>query len=152
MRDEAYITLLDHSVRDLWVFTVYLDEANFDHVALPWYVHSASTNIAVRFALAAQLRQAARAELLKRSISIDEKELLLHADEAFKALSAALGEKNSFAGNRQPGLLDAAVFAYTHLLLHDEIDWQDAEMVKVLKQYPNLVRHRSNLMQRYFTS
>ena len=146
------MSLLDHSIRDSWLYTVYLDKANFENVALPWYIHSASSHFAVRVTLALQLQQAARSELLKRSTIINEQELLDQADEAFRALSEALGDRASFAGSQQPGLLDAAVFAYTHLLLHEEVDWQNIEMVKVLKSYPNLVHHRDRLLHRYFQS
>lgn len=49
-------------------------------------------------------------------------------------------------------MLDAAVFAYTHLLLEDRLGegWVDGRLSKVVKACEGLRRHRERVMERYF--
>ena len=152
LEEQAHNSLLDHSIRNMWLYTLYLDEANFVSVARPWYVETATANAAVRLALALRLKEAASKELLKSMTVICEDHLLEQATSAFKALSTFLGDDRTFSRDKRPGLLDAAVFAYTHLLLRDDIAWRNRNMIEVLKTYQNLVQHRNGLMERYFSS
>jgi metaxin len=39
-------------------------------------------------------------------------------------------------------LFDASVFAYTHLLLDESLNWQNTRLVDSLKKSGNLVQHR----------
>lgn len=49
-----------------------------------------------------------------------------------------------------PGLFDASVFAYTHVLLDENLDWKDKRLVDGLKQYGNLVLHQRRIMEGWF--
>jgi metaxin len=150
MRYEAYSSLLDHRVRSAWLFTLYLDDLNFEAVAKKLYIYPASSNIFVRMTLAYQLQQAAREELLKYSVYIDEDDLYAEASKAFQALSTVLGADEHFFGSAQPGLFDASVFAYTHQLLDNNLGWQNKRMTDALKRNANLVQHRQRILEKYF--
>jgi metaxin len=150
MKEEAYMSLIDHTIRNAWLYCLYLDKANFSAVAWPLYVKAASSNIFVQQAIARQLRSAAQDELLKVSSLIDAAELYQHADEAFQALSTQLGESTYFFDSKTPGLFDASLFAYAHLLLDSSLPWQTRYLTDILSKYPNLVRHRDHLLSEYF--
>ena len=150
MRYEAYSSLLDHRIRSAWLFTLYLDNYNFAAVATKLYIDPASSNPFVRRTLAYQLQQAAREELLKYSTYIDEDDLHAEAGNAFHALSALLGQNENFFGRPQPGLFDASVFAYTHLLLDNKLGWQNKRLSDALRKNENLVQHRKRLLKQYF--
>lgn len=152
MRYEAYSSLVDHRVRNGWLFTLYLDELNFEAVAKKLYIHPTSSNTLVRMTLAHQLQQAARDELLKYSTYIDEDDLYAEAAKAFQALSTLLGEDENFFGSAQPGLFDASVFAYTHLLLDNRLGWQNKRMSEALRRNANLVQHRERILEKYFST
>ena len=72
------------------------------------------------------------------------------ADKAFEALSILLGEDTWFFDNDRPALFDASVFAYTQLLLDDELGWKEKKLCQVLRRRDNLVQHRERLRVRYF--
>lgn len=98
------------------------------------------------------------------TVSLSEAEVQkLYADAlaAFEAISTLLGGKEWFSGEVTPGLLDAAVFSYTHLLLLD-VDgkgeeqtwtWSDFRLRHLLqdKKFENLHKHRQRILGRYFT-
>ena len=150
LEEQAHNSLLDHSVRNLWLYTLYLDDANFANVARPWYIDMATTNVTVRLVLEVQLKEAASKELLKSMTVISEDCLLEQATNAFRALSVFLGVNRNFSRETRPGLLDAAVFAYTHLLLRDDIEWRNRNMLEALRSHHNLVRHRNDILETYF--
>jgi metaxin len=152
VRYEAYSSLLDHRVRSAWLFTLYLDDLNFQAVAKKLYICPASSNVFVQMTLAYQLQQAAREELLKYSTYIDEDDLYAEAAKAFQALSTLLGDSENFFDAAQPSLFDASVFAYTHLLLDNNLGWQNRRMSDGLRRNANLVQHRQRILDRYFSS
>ena len=100
----------------------------------------------VRSALSIQLRQAARDELLKSSPYNDASELEAEAGNAFEALSTLLGDQQHFFGRPNPGLFDASVFAYTHLILDEGMGWKQSRLTQMLKKHGNLVQHRERLL------
>lgn len=126
---------------------LYLDSENFEAVARRLYVIPATTNTIVRTALGIQLQQAARDELLKTSKYIDVADLEGDAKNAFEALSALLGEDEHFFGRSKPGLFDANVFAYTHLILDEGMGWKQNRLAQLLREHTNLVQHRERLLQ-----
>jgi metaxin len=151
MRYEAYTSLLDHRIRNAWLYHLYLDTENFRAVAVPLYISSASSNVFVQFTLGRQLQQAARDELVKYMSIIDGQELLDGADKAFEALSTLLGDDEFFFGDEKPGLFDASVFAYTYLIASDQLKWKNTTMKGYFTQYSNLVAHQDRLVADYFT-
>lgn len=100
--------------------------------------------------LASELRDAARTELLKSSPYIDVDDLMAEAKNSFEALSVLLGDDTYFFGREAPGLFDASVFAYTHLILDEKLGWNHNPLEMHLKRYANLVQHRQRLLETYF--
>ena len=168
IRYDAYMSLLDHRIRNAWVrfsssfyepillmpssqlYTLYLIPSNFAAVAKPLYILPTSSNTFVHLSLSYNLREAAEAELLKQSTIIDVKALYRECESAFSALSELLGDDQFFFSGERPGLFDASVFAYTHLLLDERMGWKERRMVDILRGYENLVGHRSRILKDYF--
>lgn len=104
----------------------------------------------MRLTLSYQLRQAAATELLRLSSVIDVESLYRSAEQAWEALSELLGDSRFFFEEDAPGLFDASVFAYTHLLTSDSMQWRDARLTNGLAKYENLVDHSKRISKRYF--
>ncbi|RDW62741.1 hypothetical protein BP5796_11043 [Coleophoma crateriformis] len=150
MRYEAYQSLLDHRIRNAWLYNLYLERENFDAVAYKLYVLPTSTNPFVRASISYDLRIAAEAELLKHAPIIDIDDLYSEADKAFEALSVLLGKDTWFFGGEKPALFDASVFAYTQLLLDESLGWKEEKLCRALRRRDNLVQHRQRLLVKYF--
>lgn len=137
----------------LQLYSIYLSE-NSTSIAEPLYILSASTNPFVRLTIARELRQAAEQELLKHSSVINEEVLYAEAEEAFAALEMLLGKDEWFFNNATPGLFDASVFAYTHLLLDNKLGrgWENTSLRDFVTQKSGLVRHRNRILELYFSS
>lgn len=129
------------------LYMLYLDAKNFEAVARRLYVDPSTSNCAVRAALAMHLQQAARDELLKTSAYVDVVALEADAADAFEALSTLLGENDHFFNRPNPGLFDASVFAYTHLILDEGMGWKQNRLGELLRQHKNLVQHRNRLLR-----
>lgn len=149
-RQEVYTSLLDHAVRRAWLYLLYLDDLNFSSVAERLYVTSSSSNTFVAMAISYQLREAATQELVKITPVVKAEDILQEAVEAFKALETILGEDDWFFGSKGPGLFDASVFAYTHLLLDEGMGWKHNPLVEKLAGFHNLVGHRNRILERYY--
>ena len=54
------------------------------------------------------------------------------------------------SGRENPDLADAALFAYTHLLLDEGMGWADGRMVEMLKGRESVVRHRDRILETFF--
>ncbi|QKX62310.1 uncharacterized protein TRUGW13939_09469 [Talaromyces rugulosus] len=150
MRFDVYMSLLEHRIRTAWLYQLYLNERNFTEVARKRYIDPSTTNSAVQTALALQLQHAARDELLKQSDFINVSDLEADAGDAFQALSNLLGDGEFFFGRDQPGLFDASVFAYTHLILEENLKWKSNPLAILLSQHKNLVQHQQKLFEKYF--
>lgn len=135
----------------LQLYQLYLTPQNSDLVRR-LYVFPCSSMPPVQMAIASHLRSAAEAELIKSSgiNSLSAIDLIRDADEAFSALSALLGQNEWFFGQAKPGLFDASVFAYTHLILDESLEWKLNELKDALEKYSNLVRHRERIEKMYF--
>lgn len=104
----------------------------------------------MRESIARQLRLAAEAEILRHASVIDIESLYSQAKGAFEALSVLLGEHAFFFEAERPGLFDASVFAYTHLLLEKRMGWRVTRLVEDLETYGNLVQHRERIFEEYY--
>jgi metaxin len=151
MRYEAYLSLLDHRIRRAWLYSVYLSH-NSTSIAEPLYILPTSSNPFVRLTIARELRLAAEKELLKFSTVISAATLYTQAEEAFVALESLLGDDQWFFGAEQPGLFDASVFAYTHLLLDENLGrgWVDTGLRDALMARTHLITHRNRILTTYF--
>jgi metaxin len=98
------------------------------------------------------LRLAAEKELLKFSTVISAETLYNQAEEAFAALETLLGRDDWFFGASRPGLFDASVFAYTHLLLDEGLGkgWLDTRLPDALMSRKRLISHRDRILASYF--
>ncbi|KAL1297228.1 hypothetical protein AAFC00_004792 [Neodothiora populina] len=150
LRAETYMALIDDRIRRAWLYMLYLDKTNFAAVACRLYVQPSSSNLLVNSAIAYQLRKAAQDELSKTNPCVDAEELMIAATEAFEALSTLLGEDEWFFAQTEPGLFDASLFAYTYLLLDENMGWQRNELDQALISHANLVQHRDRILSRYF--
>ncbi|EFR00580.1 hypothetical protein MGYG_03585 [Nannizzia gypsea CBS 118893] len=146
----AYSSLLDHRIRDAWLYTVYLDGSNFESIARNVYVNSSTTNPIVRTALAYQLQDAARSQLQLKNSYIDADDILAEAEKAFHTLSYILADHKYFFTDSTPCLFDASFFSYTHLILDETLGWKYNPLAAVIKRYDNLVQHRQRLLDTYF--
>lgn len=72
------------------------------------------------------------------------------AEEAISALSELLGDDEWFFALANPGMLDASVFAYTHLLLDMGLGWAENRLGQSLMRYGNLARHQQRIAEVYF--
>jgi metaxin len=150
MRYEAYASLVDYRIRSAWLFTLYLDDRNSEAVAKHLYIYPTSSNPLVQTTLFQQLKNAAQDELLKSTRYVREDEVYAEAEKAFEALSTLLGDDTHFFCMERPSLFDASVFAYTHLLLDESLNWQNKRLTGCLTNMKNLVQHRQRLLTRYF--
>jgi metaxin len=134
------------------LYCIYLSQ-NSTSIAEPLYILPASSNPFVRLTIARELRQAAEKELLKFSTVITAETLYNQAEEAFTALETLLGKDDWFFGASKPGLFDASVFAYTHLLLDDNLGkgWLDTRLRDTLMSRKRLISHRNRITSTYFS-
>jgi metaxin len=134
------------------LYSIYLSQ-NFTSIAEPLYILPTSSNPFVRLTITRELRLAAEKELLKFSEIVSAETLYNQAEEAFTALDLLLGDNEWFFGAENPGLFDASVFAYTHLLLDDELGkgWLDTRLRDTLMSRQRLIAHRNKILGRYFS-
>ncbi|KAK5124682.1 hypothetical protein LTR85_001395 [Meristemomyces frigidus] len=151
VRYEAYASLLDNRIRKAWLFQLYLTPAN-DALLQRLYIAPCSSNYFVRMSIAYQLRGAAETELVKSSASntLVKDDIMRDAAGAFEALATLLGGDAWFFGQEKPGLFDAGVFAYTHLVLDDGMKWQENKLAEMVRRHTSLVRHRDRIAKAYF--
>ncbi|KAG8526720.1 uncharacterized protein KY384_008149 [Bacidia gigantensis] len=150
LRYEAYMSLLDYRIRNAYLHSLYLCPENFASIAQPLYVDGSTSNMLLRLGLSQRLRQTARSELLKQSSVIDVEALYREAQSAFSAISELLGNDQYFFNEERAGLFDAAVFAYSNILLDEKMQWAERRLVEALAKWPNLVRHRDRILRTYF--
>lgn len=116
------------------------------------YIEPCSSHALVQLSIRHSLRRAAEAEVAKSSYSatISEADLTQDAEKAFEALASLLGDSDWFFAQEKPSMLDASLFAYSHLLLDDNMAWSQNPLADMLKQHQNLVDHRDRILKLYF--
>ena len=82
--------------------------------------------------------------------TIDVQSLHRESERAFLALSTLLGEDEYFFGDKHPSLFDASVFAYTNVLLDEDLRWQIRHLQEALERHENLIDHRTRIRERYY--
>ncbi|KAK5658695.1 hypothetical protein OQA88_2095 [Cercophora sp. LCS_1] len=146
-RLEAYNSLLETPIRNLWLYTLYLDP---QHTPLldKFYVHPSSSSSLIRSSIRQSLRRAAEGEILKTgsylssaaagTAVVDGERIESEGKAALEALEGLLNESKTgwFFGAEGPGEFDCGVFAYTELL---------ARWVGRLEGYQRLEGHRKRL-------
>ncbi|EPE10196.1 dash complex subunit dad4 [Ophiostoma piceae UAMH 11346] len=170
-RAPAYQALLDTSLRRAWLHAVYLDDDNSSQatVASRLYADAASSSMFVRASLTGQLQAAAAAEVWGASTATPTAFAVAHiykdAAVALSAVQSVLEENDDDApflfNRKEPTILDAAVFSYTHLLLEDDdqadnanaskrFRWHNSELSNLVRGHPLLVQHRDTIADRYW--
>lgn len=146
-----FLSIHKAQLRTMQLYSIYISP-NFTSIAEPLYITPTSSNPFVRLAIARELRQAAEKELLKFSNVIDAEVLYSQAEEAFVALESLLGNDDWFFSASIPGLFDASVFAYTHLLLDARLGkgWLDTRLRDALMSRKRLTSHRNRIFTSYF--
>lgn len=83
---------------------------------------------------------------------IDPEILYSDAEEAIAALESVLGSNKWFFDAKRPGLFDASVFAYTHLLMDESLGngWDDTRLRDIVLRQKGLVAHRNRILTTYF--
>lgn len=102
--------------------------------------------------IAYQLRHAATDELAKSAFSgaVVEEDIFHDAEDAISSLSELLGSDQWFFGQSQPSILDASVFAFTHLILDGSLQWHRNKLAELVNQYQNLRDHQGRILNQYF--
>lgn len=154
IRLDAYSALIDHNIRNAWLYYMYLNEKNLEAVAEQIYITPISRSRFVKSTLRYQLRQAAKEQLQRTTLTLDEDDILESAVTAFQSLNTLLGDDTFFSRKGVPGLFDCALFAYTQplLALHDSrntasITWADDILVQKILPYEAIVRHVQNMLR-----
>lgn len=119
---------------------------------MPNYLNRASSSPFVRLSSAYELQTAAAAEIRKYSTVTDAEGIYSDAKDAIDALETLLGQEEWFFGKTEAGLFDAAVFAYTQLLLDDEQDivWKDERLRSLVLNKPGLVQHQKRIYEKCY--
>ncbi|KHN96667.1 uncharacterized protein MAM_05610 [Metarhizium album ARSEF 1941] len=145
-RTEAYLSLMAQSIRPAWLHALYISPR---HTALLTSLYLPPSRL-VSTPLLHTLRSAATAEILKttRRPFLVPAQLYADARTAFRALDTLLSSDEWFFGAHEPGLFDADVFAYTHLILDASFGWQDDALRACLDDCENLAEHRQRCYER----
>jgi metaxin len=61
-----------------------------------------------------------------------------------------LGDDLWLFGAEEPGVIDAALFAYTHLILTLKWDKREANLARAVRRWDNLVSHENRIRQMCF--
>lgn len=98
------------------------------------------------------MQSAAEVEILRGCGGnlIRPNELFDDAQNAFQALSTLLGQQHWFFDGSKPGMFDAAVFSYTHLLLDLPFHSQESQLKSIVANYDNLIAHRDRILSQYY--
>lgn len=150
---EAYQALLEHRIRNAWLYALYLSPSNAALLS-ELYIAPASASPVVRTTLLYQLRHAAESEITKSTGSPAVRPSALYAGvkQAFESLATVLGDGDWFFGTESPSIFDATVFSYTHLILDEALPWEDRTLAEIVKEFPALVAHRDRIYQRCWGS
>ncbi|RPA89467.1 hypothetical protein L873DRAFT_1822796 [Choiromyces venosus 120613-1] len=149
-RAKVFLTLVNAQLRGAWLYALYLEPNNSEDLARKLYCGNSVS--AVSSFLLRQTKAAAQQQLLQAHPGgfLDPREIYADASEALEAISTILGGDTWFFGGRDPGLFDASVFAYTHLIL--TLKWHSKEnaLFKAIMEYGNLVGHERRIREAFF--
>lgn len=129
------------------LYSLYLEPCNFSTLTTVQYCNTSIP--LVNYVLAREYRTAALEELCKFRPGgvIKADDIYADADAAFAALATLLIEQDGewFFGSQEPGLFDAAVFAYTHLILTLPWDEKGKKLVGLVRKHEVLVEHEQRV-------
>ncbi|BFZ62814.1 hypothetical protein YB2330_003924 [Saitoella coloradoensis] len=141
----AFTSLIESKIHNAWIYTCFLEPKNYEAVALPRYTKA--TAWPVNLWVGRQIREEKRAEIEARR-TVNGEEIYADAAAAFAAIAAALGDDDWFFASREPTLLDATLFTYTHLILSSPLV-QDG-IRQIVRTHGNLVKHAKRVYDRCY--
>ncbi|KAK4144241.1 uncharacterized protein C8A04DRAFT_36873 [Dichotomopilus funicola] len=130
-RSQAYLSLITLSLRNAWLHALYLDPSH-TRLLQDLYVRPASSSRSVQAALLYQLRRAAAEQIItstggkvvslspvNSAAGVDEEAVYAAARDALDALATLLRESRTgwAFGREEPGVFDATLFSYVHLMV-----------------------------------
>ena len=122
-----------------------MEPRNFKTVAAEQYRTTAVP--IVHYLQKRELRKAAEDEMVKYRPGgiLDGDDIYADAEAALEALSIKLGSDEWFFDAQEAGLMDAAVFGYTHLIL--TLPWNDGEsrLKTAVARWENLANHEERV-------
>ncbi|KAL7276014.1 hypothetical protein RUND412_001009 [Rhizina undulata] len=147
---QAFLTLLGTQIRDAWLYALMLEPSNYASLAAHQYRSTAVP--LVSSLLSHQTQSAARDDLKKYRPGgmIGADDIYADAASAFDALATILGDGDWFFDGEEPGLFDAAVFGYTHLILTLSWDETEAELKRAVMKHGNLIAHEERIRRKYY--
>ncbi len=144
MEQKVFRVMLNANIRRAYLFTMYMEPRNaglasrlFIDGDVAW-----PASLLVRHSTRSSVHEVLAGGL---ATYYSKEEIYADADAAWAALSALLGNDDYFAS--PPGLLDAAVFSYTHLILSLPLDFSARDIRISLSQYKNLIAHHERIDQ-----
>ncbi|CUS14117.1 unnamed protein product [Tuber aestivum] len=147
---KAFLVLVNNQLRDAWLYALYLEPNNSQDLAGKLYCGSSVS--AVSSFLLRQAKAAARQQVLQAYPGgvLDPRRIYADAGAALEAISTMLGKDTWFFGGGDPGLFDASVFAYTHLILN--LRWHTGEntLFRAVMEHDNLLGHERRIRDAFF--
>jgi metaxin len=125
------------------------------------YISPATASAVAQASLRHTLTAAAREQVLLAASpadTLDVDDVYARAAAAFEAFALVLAPEAGGEGRPDdwvlggdgrggPTLLDAALFAYTHLLLDEAMGWRDRRLVRCVGRWEVLARHRERVLR-----
>ncbi|OBT99852.1 hypothetical protein VE01_02240 [Pseudogymnoascus verrucosus] len=148
---KVYASLIDDAIRPAFLHAVYLTPAN---ASLPTrlYLAPATSSWLVQTYQGITLRRAAHEQLSIAAPGgvVDIDDIYARAAAAFEALAGALEGEEWVLGGEGGGvtMLDAEMFAYTHLVLEEGMGWGDGRLGREVRRWGALVEHRERVLKR----
>lgn len=154
--------MIDVSIRPAWLHSLYLSPRN-RHIVERLYLKPTSSSWAVQKSIEHTLLTAVQEQLILATprARIDVDDIYARARQSLESFALVLqdeekevGEGNAWVlggdGKGGPTLIDAALFAYTHLLLDESMGWKDKRLVISVHRWPVLVRHRDRILKEFY--
>ncbi len=150
--------MIDTAIRPAWLHSLYLSPRNA-HIVKKLYIKPTTSSWLVQRSVEHSLTTAAHEQLVSSSRNgvPDIDDIYARAAQAFEAFylileGAAEAEEWLFGGDEKgrPTLLDAALFAYTHLLLDESMGWKDQRLVRFVQKCEVLRRHRERMLREFY--
>jgi metaxin len=127
------------------MYAIYLEPSNFE--MLTKHMYCATSAPLVNSLLSTGFQQQAAKELQKywNSIIVSADDVYADAEAAFASLDCILGTNDWFFNASSPGLFDATLFGYTHLILTMRWHEKEATLERMVRKHRNLVEHEMRL-------
>lgn len=86
---------------------------------------------------------------------IDVDDIYARAGLALESFATALAKDDDWwilggDNDGRPTLVDAALFAYTHLLLDKNMGWKDKRLVRRVERFAPLRQHHDRIMREFY--